>query len=116
MESIMDNRVRTVGNNHDSARILVVDDAADTRLMLSLRLQREGYTILTAGSGQEAIDLVNKDGLPDLAVLDIMMPGMDGFVVADELRQMGDIPIIFLSALSDTNTKDRKSTRLNSSH
>ena len=73
--------------------------------MLSLRLQREGYIILTAGSGQEAIELVNKDGLPDLAVLDIMMPGMDGFVVADELRQMGEIPIIFLSALSDTNTK-----------
>jgi DNA-binding response OmpR family regulator len=105
MDSTMDNRVRTINNNHDSARILVVDDAADTRLMLSLRLQREGYTILTAGSGQEAIELVAKEGLPDLAVLDIMMPGMDGFVVADELRQMGDIPVIFLSALSDTNTK-----------
>ncbi|MBK8799256.1 MAG: response regulator transcription factor [Anaerolineales bacterium] len=101
----MDNRVRTINNNHDSARILVVDDAADTRLMLSLRLQREGYTILTAGGGQEAIEMVAKEGLPDLAVLDIMMPGMDGFVVADELRQMGDIPVIFLSALSDTNTK-----------
>ena len=100
----MINRVGTTTTN-DTARILVVDDAADTRLMLSLRLQREGYAILPAGSGQEAIEIVNREGLPDLAVLDIMMPGMDGFGVADELRQMGDVPIIFLSALSDTNTK-----------
>jgi DNA-binding response OmpR family regulator len=101
----MENRARVTTNNHDATRILVVDDAADTRLMLSLRLQREGYTVLSAGSGQEAIEIANKEGLPDLAVLDIMMPGMDGFVVADELRQMGEVPIIFLSALSDTNTK-----------
>jgi len=100
----MMNRVETTTTS-DSARILIVDDAADTRLMLSLRLQREGYVILPASSGREALDIVNRQGLPDLAVLDIMMPGMDGFGVADELRQMGDVPIIFLSALSDTNTK-----------
>ncbi|MBW7883151.1 MAG: response regulator transcription factor [Caldilineaceae bacterium] len=94
-----------------AARLLVVDDAADTRLMISLRLQREGYTVLTAGSGPEALEIVNREGLPDLVVLDVMMPGMDGFVVAEELRQMGDIPIIFLSALSDTNTKVEGLTR-----
>ncbi len=101
----MSERGRIPSESHNSATILVVDDAADTRLMLSLRLQREGYVVWAAGSGQEAIDIVKKEGLPDLAVLDIMMPGMDGFALADELRQAGEIPIIFLSALSDTNTK-----------
>lgn len=86
-------------------RILVVDDAADTRLLLSLRLQREGYQIMTASNGPEALETVQRDGLPNLVLLDIMMPGMDGFAVANELRRMGDIPIIFLTALSDTDTK-----------
>ena len=92
-------------NVNDPRRILVVDDAADTRLMLNLRLQREGYTVYAAGSGTEALEIVQQEGLPHLVILDIMMPGMDGFAVAAELRRMGDIPIIFLSALSDTNTK-----------
>lgn len=92
-------------------RILVVDDAADTRLMLNLRLQREGYTVFTANSGTEALEVVQHEGLPSLVVLDIMMPGMDGFAVANELRRMGDIPIIFLSALSDTDTKVEGITR-----
>ncbi|MBV7329058.1 response regulator transcription factor [Chloroflexi bacterium TSY] len=96
---------QTVYNPDDTKRILVVDDAADTRLMLNLRLQREGYTVFTANNGTEALEVVQHEGLPNLVVLDIMMPGMDGFAVANELRRMGDIPIIFLSALSDTDTK-----------
>jgi DNA-binding response OmpR family regulator len=89
----------------DPKRILVVDDAADTRLMLNLRLQREGYIVYAASGGLEALEIVQREGLPNLVILDIMMPGMDGFAVAGELRRMGDIPIIFLSALSDTDTK-----------
>ena len=89
----------------EKPRILVVDDAADTRLLLNLRLQREGYEVSTASSGAEALEMIQKEGLPHLVLLDIMMPGMDGFAVASELRRMGDISIIFLSALSDTDTK-----------
>lgn len=89
----------------EKTRILVVDDAADTRLLLNLRLQREGYEVFTASSGSEALEMIQKEGLPHLVLLDIMMPGMDGFAVASELRRMGDISIIFLSALSDTDTK-----------
>jgi DNA-binding response OmpR family regulator len=89
----------------EKIRILVVDDAADTRLLLNLRLQREGYEVLTASSGVEALSIIQQEGLPHLVLLDIMMPGMDGFAVASELRRMGDISIIFLSALSDTDTK-----------
>lgn len=88
-----------------SQRILIVEDAADTRLLLTIRLQREGYQILNASNGPQALALVQSTGLPDLVLLDIMMPGMDGFAVAEELRRMGDIPIIFLTALSDTETK-----------
>ena len=89
----------------EKTRILVVDDAADTRLLLNLRLQREGYEVFTASSGTEALEMIQKEGWPHLVLLDIMMPGMDGFAVASELRRMGDISIIFLSALSDTDTK-----------
>lgn len=90
---------------HEGQRILVVDDAADTRLILNLRLQREGYTVYTAEGGREALETIRREGLPNLVLLDIMMPDMDGFAVAAELRRMGDIPIIFLSALSDVDTK-----------
>jgi DNA-binding response OmpR family regulator len=89
----------------ERTRILVVDDAADTRLLLNLRLQREGYDVFTASGGAEALEVIQKEGLPHLVLLDIMMPGMDGFAVAAELRRMGDISIIFLSALSDVDTK-----------
>lgn len=94
-----------VANSNEHKRILVVDDATETRLMLNMRLQREGYLIYAASSGAEALDIVQQQGLPHLVILDIMMPGMDGFAVATELRRMGDVPIIFLSALSDTETK-----------
>ncbi|MCB0113807.1 MAG: response regulator, partial [Caldilineaceae bacterium] len=60
----------------EKTRILVVDDAADTRLLLNLRLQREGYEVFTASSGAEALDVIQKEGLPHLVLLDIMMPGM----------------------------------------
>ncbi|MEX1020194.1 MAG: response regulator transcription factor [Litorilinea sp.] len=85
-------------------RILVVDDAAETRLMLGLRLEREGYQVHTAPGGTEALEYVRREGLPNLVLLDILMPGLNGFAVAESLRAMGDVPIIFLSALSDATT------------
>lgn len=96
-----------VEQNPDSPpvqRILVVDDAAETRLMLGLRLEREGYQVHTAASGREALEYVRREGMPHLVLLDILMPGMNGFAVADSLHTMGDVPIIFLSALSDATT------------
>jgi DNA-binding response OmpR family regulator len=86
-------------------RILVVEDDVDTRTMLSLRLQREGYPILSAASGAGALEVIRREGLPNLVLLDIMLPDMDGFAVAEELRSLAPVPIIFLSALSDTDRK-----------
>lgn len=93
------------GDLTDPKRILVVDDAADTRLMLSLRLQREGFLVSSAKTGPDTLKTITTQGLPHLVILDIMMPGMDGFTVAEEIRKLGDVPIIFLSALTDTETK-----------
>ncbi len=96
---------RTNGDLTDLKRIMVVDDAADTRLMLSLRLQREGFLVSSANTGSDALKRIAAEGLPHLVLLDIMMPGMDGFEIADEIRKLGNIPIIFLSAVTDTDTK-----------
>lgn len=86
-------------------RILVVDDDVDTRTMLSLRLQREGYQVLAAPSGDEALEVVRREGLPNLVLLDIMLPDRDGFAVAEDLRAIAPLPIIFISALSDVERK-----------
>jgi DNA-binding response OmpR family regulator len=86
-------------------RILIVEDDVDTRTMLSLRLQREGYTVLPSASGAEALDGMRREGIPNLVLLDIMLPDMDGFAVAEELRNLAPMPIIFLSAISDTDRK-----------
>jgi DNA-binding response OmpR family regulator len=102
----MNNPVESVsGDVSGPKQILIVDDAADTRLMLSLRLQREGFLVSAASSGPDALKTIATEGMPHLIILDIMMPGMDGFASAREFRRLGNVPIIFLSALTDTETK-----------
>ena len=85
--------------------ILVVDDSRDAHTMLRARLGHAGFALTMATSGYEALELIEGHGLPDLVILDIMMPGMDGFAVADAIRTLGAVPIICLSALADTDTK-----------
>lgn len=102
----MDNQIdQPVSGSTNMQRILVVDDAADTRLTLSLRLQREGYLVSTANGAADAFKMIELDGLPHLIILDIMMPEVDGFTFAKEVRELSEIPIIFLSAVTDTDTK-----------
>jgi DNA-binding response OmpR family regulator len=92
-------------SDQEQQRILVVDDTKDARHLLALRLEREGYKVITASRASEALEVVKEQGLPQLAILDILMPGMDGLELANHLRRMGDLPIIFLSALSDPEVK-----------
>lgn len=94
-----------LSQGNDRPRILIVEDEAATRTLLKLHLERAGYSVDEAGSGQEALTLVQQVGLPQLAILDMRMPEMDGFAVAAALHDLGDVPIIFLSTLSDTPTK-----------
>ena len=88
-------------------RILIVDDERRNRDLIEVMLSAEGYNLLTASSGEEAIDTVASER-PDLVLLDVMMPGMDGYQVAMRLKghaETAHIPIIMLSALDDRNSR-----------
>jgi len=74
-------------------KILVVDDEASIRRILETRLSMIGYDVVTAADGEEAIDMF-RSATPDLVVLDVMMPKLDGYGVCQELRKESDIPII----------------------
>ncbi len=78
-------------------RILVVDDDPDIVSFLRRGLVFEGYTIDTAGDGSEALTKL-RDTEPDLIILDVMMPGIDGIEVSKRLRQVSSIPILILTA------------------
>jgi two-component system KDP operon response regulator KdpE len=84
--------------------ILVVDDELSIIKFLRANLKARGYEVLTAVNGAEAIRTVEME-LPDLMILDIMMPGMDGFEVCRRLREWSPTPIIMLSARGEENDK-----------
>jgi OmpR family response regulator RpaB len=85
--------------NHKE-KILVVDDEVSIRRILETRLSAIGYTVVTASDGEEAL-LIYKKELPDLIILDIMMPKLDGYGVCQEIRKESEVPIIMLTALGD---------------
>jgi OmpR family response regulator RpaB len=85
--------------NHKE-KILVVDDEASIRRILETRLSMLGYTVVTAADGEEALALYKKE-CPNLIILDIMMPKLDGYGVCQEIRKDSEIPIIMLTALGD---------------
>ncbi len=78
-------------------KILIADDEAEIRNLLKLYLENEGYNVVEAQDGRAALTLLRKEK-PDLCVLDIMMPEMDGYHVLQELRKESNIPVIILSA------------------
>ncbi|WP_019155638.1 response regulator transcription factor [Robertmurraya massiliosenegalensis] len=81
-------------------RVLIVDDDPDIRNILELYLENEGFEIVTVTEGSEAINSI--DGFkPDLIILDIMMPGLDGYETCQGIREKTDAPILFLSAKED---------------
>ena len=83
-----------------SPKIMVVDDDPTIVKIIEHALKREGLEVISAGSGPEAIDLAARNR-PDLVLLDIMMPGMDGFETFQKLKAVMDVPVIMLSARSD---------------
>ena len=85
-------------------RILVVDDDPEIVSVLKRGLAYEGYSVETAFDGNEALSKA-RDREPDLVILDIMMPGMDGIEVAKRLRAGGDVPILMLTARGTTADK-----------
>ena len=82
-------------------KILIVEDEANIRELLRLYLEREGYTVLEAENGVEGIKKWKSDK-PDMLLLDVMMPVMDGWEVCREIRAESDVPIIMLTAKGET--------------
>ncbi|MCI8797144.1 MAG: response regulator transcription factor [Dorea sp.] len=85
----------------DRIKILVVDDESRMRKLVRDFLEREGFWVLEAGDGLEAMDLFYQDKEIALMILDVMMPKMDGWQVCREVRQTSGIPIIMLTARSE---------------
>jgi two-component system OmpR family response regulator len=88
----------------DIMEILVVDDDINILRIASLYLRKEGYTVRTAQSGPDALEAFRQK-VPDLVLLDVMLPGMDGFEVLKALRTTSSAPVIMLTAKSDTADK-----------
>lgn len=89
-------------------KILIVDDEPDIREFISYNLIRKGYTVLTAEDGKEGL-LMAFEFLPDLIILDIMMPFLNGYETCIRLRQnpiFDNTKIVFLSALNESTAKD----------
>ena len=84
-----------------TARILVVDDDVALAEMISIVLRGEGYVPIQAFDGKEALDLF-PDAKPDLVLLDVMLPGLDGIQVCSAIREMSGVPVIMLTAKGDT--------------
>ncbi len=88
----------------EKQRILVVDDEQAVRNFLQKALENAGYDVITAANGQEALDKISQLDV-SLVLLDILMPGLDGFEVLERIPTHLNIPVIMLSGISDKTTK-----------
>ncbi|MDD5287604.1 MAG: response regulator [Dehalococcoidales bacterium] len=86
--------------------ILAVDDEPSILKLVSINLSTEGYRVITASDGTSALTLFD-EYKPDLVILDIMMPGKDGFELIDEIRQRSQVPIIMLTGRDDVDSLRR---------
>ena len=86
------------------ATILIVEDEFDIRELLEAYLTNEGYKVIAAEDGEEALELFH-DGHPDLVLLDLLLPGLDGFQVCRAIREESDLPVIMLTALGSEQSE-----------
>ena len=90
--------------NPQNYRILAVDDSLTTLTMVETTLKSAGFQVMTAESGEDALELMKTQGLPHLAVVDVNMPlGMDGFELSEKIQQFCDLPVIMLTAVDEAN-------------
>jgi len=87
----------------EPARVLVVDDEETVRNLLQRTLEEAGYGVITAADGQEALDKVSQFDV-SLVLLDIKMPGLDGFQVLRLIRKSSNVPVIMLTAVKEVTT------------
>ncbi|MEW8955644.1 response regulator transcription factor [Clostridium sp.] len=84
--------------------ILIAEDEQDLRDLVKLHLSKEGFNVLSASNGAEALELFKANHI-DLAILDVMMPYMDGFQVLKYIREVSEIPVIFVTARGEDTDK-----------
>ncbi len=88
----------------DTHRVMVVDDNAYTLRIVQHTLEQGGYEVSTAISGPEALKLINRHGLPHLAIVDLHMPEMSGFEFCRTIHEFSDVPVIMLTAVDSEET------------
>jgi CheY-like chemotaxis protein len=99
----------------NTAPILVVDDIADNCFLLQTFLEAEGYIVDTAESGSEAIAKIESN-MPRLILLDVMMPGMNGYEVAENIREsmhLVNLPILLVTGMEASKISDSEHTNVN---
>jgi CheY-like chemotaxis protein len=97
------------GGGTGSRRVLIVDDESSIRLVCSINFAASGWDCTEAADGQEALDRIRHDR-PDVVLLDVMMPRVDGWTVAERLAADGetaDVPIVFLTARAEQRDRER---------
>lgn len=82
-------------------RILIIDDDTSVLEILRRTLENAGYEAVTVTSGQQALDYIDRHGLPHLAVVDMLMPGMSGFEFCEAVQAYSDLPVIMLTGVHD---------------
>lgn len=87
-------------------RILVVDDDVNILELVNIHLSQAGYEVIKAVNGLQALERIEEQ-LPDLAVVDVMMPGMDGYELTKRLRAEADIPVLLLTAKGELEDKEK---------
>ncbi len=85
-------------------RILVVDDDASILQLVARKLETSGFQAFKASSGLDALEVIERHGLPHLAIVDLNMPGMDGFEFCQRVQSFSDVPVILLTAVDQEET------------
>jgi DNA-binding response OmpR family regulator len=98
MEDLMQDETRVV------RRILTVDDDPDLLRLIRRELEKAGFEVWAAGSSEEALSLLGQKGLPHLALVDILLPGLDGLGLARKLQEWSDLPIVMLTSVNEEET------------
>jgi Response regulators consisting of a CheY-like receiver domain and a winged-helix DNA-binding domain len=86
------------------SKILFVDDEEPIRELVRFYIEKEGFTMLEAGNGVEALEVFENDYV-DLAIVDVMMPKMDGWELVKEMKEIRDVPVIMLTAMGESKDK-----------
>ena len=92
-------------DNREAVLVLIVDDNTQNIQVLAKIIEEEGYDLAVAMNGEEALEFLDRES-PDMILLDVMMPGMDGFEVCKRIKRqenLADIPVIFLTARGETD-------------